>query len=52
MLNIERVANTTAASIPLALHEAATGGRIKKGDLVLLASFGSGLTWGAAVIRW
>lgn len=52
MLNIERVANTTAASIPLALDEAATGGRIKKGDLVLLASFGSGLTWGAAVIRW
>lgn len=52
MLNIERVANTTAASIPLALHEAVTADRIKKDDLVLIASFGSGLTWGAAVIRW
>lgn len=52
MLNIERVANTTAASIPLALDEAATQGRINEGDTVLLASFGSGLTWGAAVIRW
>lgn len=52
MLNIERVANTTAASIPLALHEALAEGRIHDGDTVLLASFGSGLTWGAAVIRW
>jgi 3-oxoacyl-[acyl-carrier-protein] synthase-3 len=52
MLNIERVANTTAASIPLALHEAVNEGRVKEGSIVLLASFGSGLTWGAAVIRW
>ena len=52
MLNIERVANTTAASIPLALHEAVSEGRIREGNTVLLASFGSGLTWGAAVIRW
>ncbi|HOD52210.1 MAG TPA: beta-ketoacyl-ACP synthase III [Candidatus Hydrogenedentes bacterium] len=52
MLNIEKVANTTAASIPLALHEAAAADRIREGGVVLLASFGSGLTWGAAVVRW
>jgi len=52
VLNIERVANTTSASIPLALHDAVADGRVKEGDTVLLASFGAGLTWGAAVIRW
>lgn len=50
--NIQRYGNTTAASIPIALHEAAQEGRIKEGDLVLLAAFGAGLTWGATLVRW
>jgi 3-oxoacyl-[acyl-carrier-protein] synthase-3 len=45
-------ANTSAASIPLALAEAAEDGRIKPGDLILIAALGAGLTWGGAVIRW
>jgi len=50
--NIDRLGNTTAASIPIALDEAVKEGRIKKGDLIVLTAFGSGFTWGAAVIRW
>ena len=50
--NIQRYGNTTAASIPIALHEAALEGRVKEGDLVLLAAFGAGLTWGATLLRW
>jgi 3-oxoacyl-[acyl-carrier-protein] synthase III len=50
--NIQRYGNTTAASIPLALHEAVVAGRLKAGDVVVLAAFGAGLTWGAAVVRW
>lgn len=50
--NIQRYGNTTAASIPIALHEAIQEGRVSKGDLVLLAAFGAGLTWGANLIRW
>ncbi len=50
--NIERYGNTTAASVPIALSEAMQEGRIKKGDLVCLAAFGSGFTWGSALIRW
>ena len=50
--NIQKYGNTTAASIPIALAEAVQAGAIKKGDLVCLAAFGSGFTWGAAVIRW
>lgn len=50
--NIENTGNTTAASIPLALHEAVSDGRIRPGDNVLFGSFGAGLTWGAAVVRW
>jgi len=50
--NIQRYGNTTAASIPIALHEAVQGGRIQEGDLVVLAAFGAGLTWGASLIRW
>ena len=50
--NILRYGNTTAASIPLALHEAAEAGRIQSGDVVVLTAFGAGLTWGAAVVRW
>ena len=50
--NIQKYGNTTAASIPLALCEAYEAGAIKKGDLVCLVAFGSGFTWGAALIRW
>ncbi len=50
--NIQRYGNTTAGSIPIALHEAAQAGRIQRGDLVLLAGLGAGLTWGASLVRW
>lgn len=50
--NIQTRGNTTAASVPIALSEAVEQGRIKKGDLVCLAAFGSGFTWGSALIRW
>lgn len=50
--NIQRYGNTTAASIPLALHECAEEGRISEGDLVCLTAFGSGFTWGSALLRW
>lgn len=50
--NIQRYGNTTAASIPIALTEAWEQGKIKEGNLVCLASFGSGFTWGSALIRW
>ena len=51
-VNIEEYGNTSSASIPIALHEALQGGRIKKGDYVLLVAFGAGLTWGATLIKW
>lgn len=50
--NIQRYGNTTAASIPIALCEAWEAGAVKDGDLVCLAAFGSGFTWGSALIRW
>ena len=50
--NIEKYGNTTAASIPIALTEAWEQGKVKKGDLVVLAAFGSGFTWGSVIIRW
>jgi len=50
--NIMKYGNTTAASIPIALTEAWQEGKIKDGDLVVLAAFGSGFTWGSVVIRW
>ncbi|MEQ6119903.1 beta-ketoacyl-ACP synthase III [Reichenbachiella sp. MALMAid0571] len=50
--NIQKYGNTTAASIPIALSEAVAEGRIKEGDLLCLAAFGSGFTWAAALIRW
>jgi 3-oxoacyl-[acyl-carrier-protein] synthase-3 len=52
IINIERFGNTTAATIPLALNDAVTSGRLKKGDLVLLASVGAGFTVGAVLLRW
>jgi 3-oxoacyl-[acyl-carrier-protein] synthase-3 len=50
--NIQKYGNTTAASIPIALCEAYEEGRIKEGDLVCLAAFGSGFTWGSVLVRW
>ncbi len=50
--NIQRYGNTTAASIPIALDEAQEQGKIKPGDYVILASFGSGFTWASAAVRW
>lgn len=50
--NIQRYGNTTAGSIPIALTEAWEEGKIKSGDLVVLAAFGSGFTWGSSIIRW
>ena len=50
--NIQQYGNTTAASVPIALCEAWEKGMIKKGNLVCLAAFGSGFTWGSALIRW
>ncbi|RJQ68460.1 MAG: ketoacyl-ACP synthase III [Desulfobacteraceae bacterium] len=50
--NLQHYGNTSAASIPLAMDEAHRQGRIKSGDCVLLVSFGAGLTWGAAVLKW
>ena len=50
--NIMKYGNTTAASIPIALTEAWEQGRVKEGDLVVLAAFGSGFTWGSVIIKW
>ncbi|HEY6060715.1 MAG TPA: beta-ketoacyl-ACP synthase III [Gemmatimonadales bacterium] len=50
--NIQEYGNTTAASIPIALHEALEAGRLARGDLLILTAFGSGFTWGSAAIRW
>jgi 3-oxoacyl-[acyl-carrier-protein] synthase III len=51
-LVLDRTGNTSSASIPLALAEAADAGRVKPGDLVLLSGFGAGMTWASAVLRW
>lgn len=50
--NIQKYGNTTAASIPIALTEAWEQGKIKSGDTLVLAAFGSGFTWGSAIIKW
>jgi 3-oxoacyl-[acyl-carrier-protein] synthase-3 len=52
LINIDRVGNTSAASIPIALSEAVDEGRLKQGDTVLFAAFGAGLTWAAALATW
>ncbi|MCG7376974.1 ketoacyl-ACP synthase III [Paenibacillus sp. ACRSA] len=52
VVNVDKYANTSAASIPLALVEAAEEGRMKAGDTVLMVGFGGGLTWGASVLVW
>jgi 3-oxoacyl-[acyl-carrier-protein] synthase-3 len=50
--NIDKYGNTTAASVPIALCEAWEQGRIKEGDLIAIAGFGSGFMWASALIRW
>jgi len=52
MLNIDKYGNTSAASVPIALHEAVESGRLQKDQLVALVAFGAGLTWGATLLRW
>jgi 3-oxoacyl-[acyl-carrier-protein] synthase-3 len=51
-VNIDRYGNTGAASVYVALAEAVSAGRLHRGDLVLMAAFGGGFTWGAALMRW
>ena len=50
--NIQKYGNTTAASVIIALTEAWEKGKVKDGDLVVLAAFGSGFTWGSVIMRW
>jgi len=52
VVNLDRYGNMSAASIPVALDEAARGGRLKYGDILVMVGFGAGLTWGAAVLKW
>ena len=52
VINIENYGNTTAGTIPLALTDAVADGRLKKGDLVLIASVGAGFTVGSVLLRW
>jgi 3-oxoacyl-[acyl-carrier-protein] synthase-3 len=52
MVNIDTYGNTSTATIPLALHDAVEQGRVRSGDKVLIAGFGSGLTWGACLLEW
>jgi 3-oxoacyl-[acyl-carrier-protein] synthase-3 len=51
-VNVDRYGNTGAASVYVALAEAVSAGRVKRGDLVLMAAFGGGVTWGSALVRW
>lgn len=51
-LNIDRIGNTSAGSIPIALDEMVRAGKVKEGDILLFAAFGAGLTWGSAIVRW
>ena len=51
-VNVDRYGNTGAASVYVALEEALASGRIKKGDLILIAAFGGGFAWGTALVRW
>jgi 3-oxoacyl-[acyl-carrier-protein] synthase III len=50
--NLSDYGNTSAGSIPIALSEAVTSGKVKKGDIIACAGFGAGLSWGSAIMRW
>ncbi|NQV37852.1 MAG: ketoacyl-ACP synthase III [Candidatus Marinimicrobia bacterium] len=52
LINIDRYGNTTAGTIPIGIDEAYENGRLQKGDLLLLAAFGAGFSWGSTLIRW
>lgn len=52
IMNLDKVGNTSAASIPIALDEAVNSGRVKDGDYILLTAFGGGFTWASALIKW
>ena len=52
VINIHKYGNTTAATIPMAMDEVYQEGRLKKGDWVVLASFGAGYIWGSVLLRW
>jgi 3-oxoacyl-[acyl-carrier-protein] synthase-3 len=52
IVNVDRVGNTSAASIPIALHEAAAAGRLRPGQRVVSVAFGSGVTWGGVALEW
>ena len=51
-VNLDRVGNVSAASVPIAMDEAARSGALKRGDLLLLVAFGAGFTWSATVLEW
>ncbi|MGQ0793223.1 MAG: beta-ketoacyl-ACP synthase III [Deltaproteobacteria bacterium] len=51
-MNVDRYGNTSSASVPIALDEAAKSGRLKRGDIILFSVFGAGFAWGSAVVRW
>jgi len=52
IVTVDKHANTSAASIPLALNEAVELGKVNEGDIILLAAMGGGFTWGSSLIRW
>jgi len=52
LTNLDEYGNTSAGSIPLALSQAVREGKVKEGDVIAVAGFGAGLSWGSAVIRW
>jgi 3-oxoacyl-[acyl-carrier-protein] synthase-3 len=52
VVNVDRYGNTSSGSIPLALADAQTDGRLEEGSLVLMTGMGAGLTWGSALIEW
>ena len=51
-INIDRYGNTTAGTIPICIDEAVEFGRLQDGNLLLIAAFGAGFTWGSMLIRW
>jgi 3-oxoacyl-[acyl-carrier-protein] synthase-3 len=52
VVNIQHYANTSAATVPIALDEAFRAGRLERGKLCVLVAFGAGLTWGGTLLRW